>query len=118
MNRRTVALVVVGVVVTLILAGFASYYASGAPDGLDKVAGDHGFAENEKAHPLDDSPVAGYRTRGLGDRLGGGVAGVAGVVLTFAAAGALVVAVRRRSAGPADAAPGPDRGAGPDHPPT
>ena len=38
-------IVVAGVLVALLLAGVASYYASGDPDGLTKVSEDQGFAQ-------------------------------------------------------------------------
>lgn len=96
MSRR--ALVIAGLLVALVLAGVVSYYASGDPDGLNKVAADEGFAENEKAHGLEDSPFSGYETTGVdNDRLSGGLAGVVGVGVTFLVMGGLVYAVRRRA---------------------
>jgi hypothetical protein len=93
-SRR--ALVVVGLLLALVLGGGVSYYASGDPDGLNKVASDEGFAEGEKDHGLDDSPFAGYETTGVDDgRLSGGLAGVVGVGVTFLVVGGLVYAVRR-----------------------
>ena len=46
----TRALVVVGVLVALLLAGVASYYASSDPDGLNRVAEDQGIAQTEREH--------------------------------------------------------------------
>jgi len=94
-------LVVAGVLVALLLAGVASFYASGDPDGLTKVSEDQGFAQTEKEHQAGDGPLAGYETKGIADgRLSGGLAGVLGslVVLTIAGGGALVVRRRRTSA--------------------
>lgn len=96
---RAGALVLGGLLLALVLAGFVSYYASGSPDGLNKVAIDHGFSRAENAHGLKDSPLAGYATRGVDNpRLSGGAAGVAGVVVTFLLAGGVTLAVRRRRA--------------------
>jgi hypothetical protein len=93
-SRR--ALLVVGLLVCVLIAGGLSYYASGDPDGLNKVASDEGFAEGEKSHALEDSPFAGYETKGVdNDRLSGGLAGVVGVGVTFLLVGGLVYAVRR-----------------------
>nr|WP_281390569.1 PDGLE domain-containing protein [Sphaerisporangium rubeum] len=79
------------------LAGFVSFYASSSPDGLEKVAGDKGLDAQKRDHPLGDSPLADYGVRGVGDeRLAVGLAGVAGVVITVAAGGAIFTAVRRR----------------------
>jgi hypothetical protein len=94
-------LVVAGVLVALLLAGVASHYASGDPDGLTKVSEDQGFAQTEQEHRTGDGPLAGYETKGVDDgRLSGGLAGVLGslVVLTIAGGGALVVRRRRTSA--------------------
>lgn len=94
MSRR--ALVLVGLLVALLLAGGASYYASGDPDGLNKVASDQGFDTNAGEHRLEDSPLAGYETTGVDDgRLSGGMAGVIGVGVTFLLVGGLVYLVRR-----------------------
>jgi cobalt/nickel transport protein len=90
-------LVVVGVLVSLFLAGVVSFYASSHPDGLQFVAGEKGFLHSAGAHPSDDSPFAGYSTRGVHDaRLSGGIAGVVGATLVFVLAGGLFLAVRRR----------------------
>lgn len=106
---RTRGLLLVGLLVALVLAGGVSYYASASPDGLNRVAEDKGFATTEEDHALGDSPVAGYEVRGIDDgRLSGGLAGVLGVVVTFALGGAVFLAVRRTgrsAAGPAAADP-------------
>jgi hypothetical protein len=92
----TRTLIIVGAVVALLLAGVVSFYASSAPDGLNKVAADNGISENEKQHGLDGSPLSGYGTKGVdNERLSGGLAGVAGVAVTFAIVGGLVLAIRR-----------------------
>ena len=93
--------VVAGVLVALLLAGVASFYASGDPDGLTKVSQDQGFSTAEKSHDTGDGPFAGYETKGVGDaRLSGGMAGVVGSLVVLALAGGAVLLVRRRR--PAD----------------
>jgi cobalt/nickel transport system permease protein/cobalt/nickel transport protein len=90
---------VVGVLVALLLAGVVSFYASSAPDGLDRVAGDHGLAETERAHAAGDSPLADYRARGVeNDRLATAVAGVSGALVVLALFGGLTFLLRRRAA--------------------
>ena len=99
MTRRlsTRTLVAVGLLVALLLAGVVSFYASRSPDGLNRVAEDHGFAGTAKEHPTEHSPLAGYRTKGVDDgRLSGGLAGVAGALVVLALAGGLALVVRRR----------------------
>ncbi|HEX2314924.1 MAG TPA: PDGLE domain-containing protein [Thermomonospora sp.] len=89
--------------VSLVVAGVVSFYASGDPDGLTKVAEDKGFAAQEKEHALKDSPLGDYGVEGVDDeRLSGGLAGVIGVGLTAAVGGGLFWVVRRRGDAPAD----------------
>ena len=70
--------------VALLLAGVASFYASGDPDGLTKVSEDQGFAQTEQEHQTGDGPFAGYETKGVADgRLSGGMAGVVGSLVVL-----------------------------------
>ena len=41
-----------------------SFYASASPDGLNRVAGDLGFAGAEQASGAQDGPLAGYDVAG------------------------------------------------------
>lgn len=94
-NRTFVA---VGLLVALVLAGVVSYYASSAPDGLNRVAQDHGMAETEREHAADRSPLAGYRARGIeDDRLATAVAGVGGALVVLVLFGGLTFLLRRRA---------------------
>lgn len=98
-TRRRVStrtLVVVGLVVSLLLAGVVSGWASSNPDGLEHVASQVGFGDTAQDSPTADSPVAGYETRGVEGRLGGALAGVVGVVLTAVLMGGLLLLLRRR----------------------
>jgi cobalt/nickel transport protein len=101
--------------VTLVLAGIVSYYASSSPDGLERVAEEHGFSGAAEEHPAAGSPMADYQANGVDDsRLSGGAAGVVGSVVVLALAGGLTLALRRRGSDqePAVDAAGsrPDRG--------
>ncbi len=88
----------VGLLVALLVAGFGSYYASSHPDGLEYVAGKTGFLDSAEKPKTSDSPFAGYETQGVDDdRLGGGIAGVAGVLLVLVIMGGIAYAVRRRA---------------------
>lgn len=96
-RSRTWILVVIGLAVALLLAGFASYYASSSPDGLEKVAADEGLDANAQDHALADGPLADYGVQGVSDeRMSVGLAGVIGVTVTFVVAGGLFLLVRRR----------------------
>jgi cobalt/nickel transport system permease protein len=75
----TGGLVAVGLAVTLLLAGVASFFASGSPDGLEYVAEEQGFLDTARDHAFGDLPLADY-----GD-VGGipvGLAGLLGVAAT------------------------------------
>jgi cobalt/nickel transport system permease protein len=101
-SRRT--LWVTGLVTSLVLAGFVSFYASANPDGLEKVAADKGFDQKAEEHAAADSPLADYGVKDVGNaRLSGGLAGVIGVGVTVVAGSGVFWAVRRRRT--ADASP-------------
>jgi hypothetical protein len=85
-------------VVVLLLGGVVSHYASRSPDGLSRVADDQGISRVQKQHAADDSPLAGYSVRGLGDdRLSRGIAGVVGVGVVLLLGTGLTRVVRRRA---------------------
>ncbi|MDC0772957.1 energy-coupling factor ABC transporter permease [Streptomyces sp. HD] len=87
----------VGLVTSLVLAGFVSFYASASPDGLEKVAADHGIDKKAEGHTNADSPLADYGVKDITDaRLSGGLAGVIGVGVTVVAGSAVFWTVRRR----------------------
>jgi cobalt/nickel transport system permease protein len=93
---RLAAFVAVGLLVALALAFFVSPQASDEPDGLDKVAMDQGFSEQQTSHRTEDSPLAGYGVAGVeSERVSTGLAGVIGVGATFAVAGGALLLVRR-----------------------
>jgi cobalt/nickel transport protein len=69
--------------VSLVLAGIVSFYASSHPDGLEKVAETIGFMETAKDHSIAGIPLADYGVKGVeSERLSVGLAGVIGVLST------------------------------------
>jgi cobalt/nickel transport protein len=127
--RRTTWFILGGLLVALLLAGVVSNFASGSPDGLDsastkgctvddagEITGGDCVARNAEDHELDDSPLADYRVRGVDNRfLSTGLAGVAGVLLTFAIGSGMFWLVRRRRPAPdGDAEPGTGASVGTD----
>ncbi len=116
--RKTTGFLLGGLLVALLLAGVVSNFASAAPDGLDsastkgcttnadgEITGGTCIARGAEDHELAGSPLADY---GEGAGLPTGVAGVAGVLLTFAVGGGLFWLVRsRRPVGTRPGPPGP-----------
>jgi len=91
-------LLIAGFAVSLFIAGFASYYASSSPDGLEKVAEDTGFIETAKENTNADTTLADYGVKGVdNERLSTGTAGVIGVLATAGVSTGLFLVLRRRS---------------------
>lgn len=111
MNKKLGWFLAGGLLVALILAGFVSNFASGSPDGLDaatlrgcttdedgNITGGTCMAQQAQDHQLKDGPLADYGVKGLDNPyLSTGVAGVAGVLVTFAVGAGLFWLLRRRS---------------------
>ena len=96
--RSTRTVIVVGVVISLLLAGLVSFYASGHPDGLEYVGETLGFGESARDSAVAGSPLADYAVSGVDDaRLSGGLAGVVGVLVTGALMAGVLLLVRRSS---------------------
>ena len=94
-------LLVTGLLLALLVAGVASFYASGSPDGLERVATDQGFIDREQEHAAGDGPLAGYATSGVDDeRASGGIAGVVGTLVVLGAGSGLFLVLRRREREP------------------
>ncbi|MCU0306961.1 MAG: PDGLE domain-containing protein [Thermoleophilia bacterium] len=79
------------------LAMGLSPLASSSPDGLERVADDHGFAGQGGLHPVQQAaPVPDYAFPGIGDpRLATGLSGLAGTLAVLALGWGLVRVVRR-----------------------
>lgn len=95
-SRRPITLfVLLGIGIALVLAFFVSPLASSSPDGLERVAIDQGFEGQAAPHAMAGTPLADYEVAGVHDSwLSTGLAGVIGVALCFALAGAVVLAIR------------------------
>jgi hypothetical protein len=96
MSRR--AFWIAGLLLTLLVAGVVSSWASASPDGLEWAAGESGFAGTEQDSAVAGSPLAEYGVEGVEDeRVSGGLAGVVGVAATLVLAGGLTLVLRRRT---------------------
>lgn len=101
MSRRS--FLVAFLVAALLIAGIGSFYASSHPDGLEYVAEQTGFLDSADEAKTADSPFADYETAGIDDaRIGGGLAGVVGVLVVLLLMWGIAVAVRRRDREPAE----------------
>ncbi len=72
-------------VVAVALAVFVSPFASGSPDGLEKVAADQGFETAAAEEPTWGlSPLGDYQLPGIGnERVATAIAGLLGTVVLF-----------------------------------
>lgn len=92
--------IVGGLLVAIGLAMLVSGFASSSPDGLNKVAEDHGFAADARQHLFENGPLAGYAVKGVnGDRLSTGLSGLIGVLVTFGVGLALFALLRAMRSG-------------------
>jgi len=101
MRRKIWGFVLGGLLVSFLLAAFVSPFASKAPDGLERISADKGFAEKGEGgsawrFPLmPDYKIPGVRSESVGTAL----AGIAGTLLVFAVAfGVGKLMSRRRAA--------------------
>jgi cobalt/nickel transport system permease protein len=109
MKANVKLFIAAGLVVGLALALLVSPFASSSPDGLEKVASEEGFEGSAREHDTADSPLADYGVDGVDDeRVGTGLAGVIGVLLTFGIGLGLFAAVRALR--PADRTPAASTG--------
>ena len=96
-RASTRALLVLGLLVSVVVAGLASFYASERPDGLEHVAATLGLGSTARDSAAAGSPLAGYAVAEVSDpRLSGGLAGLAGIVVVGLVMAALVLLLRRR----------------------
>lgn len=68
--------------IVLFTAGVLSSFASGSPDGLERVAEDLEFLQEAKSYHAD-TPLADYQVRGIENPyLSTGLSGIIGVLMT------------------------------------
>jgi cobalt/nickel transport system permease protein len=108
-SRRvtTTAFVLVGLATAVLLAFLVAPRANPNPDGLERVAIDHGLDSGVTEHASAGSPFADYGVEGVDNpTLGTGTSGVVGIAATFAiGTGAVYLLRRSRRHQPAPAPP-------------
>lgn len=93
-------MMVAGLIVAAVLAVLLSPLASMMPDGLERVAENLGFIHKGEGAGALKAPIPDYAMPGLGrGAVATSVAGLAGVLLTFAAAYGLGRLIKRKRGG-------------------
>ena len=88
-------LVVVGLIVSIVIAGVLSFYASSHPDGLEKVSADQGLDVTAVDSANADSALADYGVAGVeNERASAFLGGVIGVAITGLAGFGLYIWLR------------------------
>lgn len=76
--------IIIGLIVSLFLAGLISIFASPWPDGLEKVAEDKGFLEKSEIESPVKSPIPDYTFPGIkNEKLATSIAGILGTAVVF-----------------------------------
>jgi cobalt/nickel transport system permease protein len=95
-RRSIIEVLVGGFVVAIALATLVSPFASSSPDGLEKVATDKALDTGAEDHALADGPLADYGVDGVdNERVSTGLAGLIGVVVTFAVGFGIFAVIKR-----------------------
>jgi cobalt/nickel transport protein len=102
-QTRNRAFVLSGLGVALLIGVFLSPFADSNPDGLDRVAQDHGFDQKAVEEPISHqlpfySVFEEYAVRGVPEQFATPIAGLVGTLATFGLAwGAGKLLVRGKS---------------------
>jgi cobalt/nickel transport system permease protein len=88
-------LLVVGLIVSIVIASILSFYASSQPDGLEKVTADQSLDVNAVDSANADSALADYGVAGVeNERASAFLGGIIGVAITGLAGVGLYVWLR------------------------
>jgi len=88
-------LLVIGLLASIVIAGFLSFYASSQPDGLEIVSADQGLDVTAVDSANSDSALADYGVAGVeNERASAFLGGVIGVAITGLAGVGLYVWLR------------------------
>jgi cobalt/nickel transport system permease protein len=88
-------LLIVGLIVSIVIASILSFYASSQPDGLEKVTADQSLDVNAVDSANSDSALADYGVAGVeNERASAFLGGLIGVAITGLAGVGLYVWLR------------------------
>lgn len=94
MNRKEIT---IGLIIAVIAAIFLSPLASSLPDGLEKVAKDHGFIEKGEQGSLWKAPIPDYIFPGIkNEKLATSISGLLGSVIIFGIGCSLALLLKKR----------------------
>jgi hypothetical protein len=95
----TIVFIAIALALAVGLATAVSPFASPAPDGLTRVAGDEGFLDAGTTHSVQESsPLPAYAFPGIADaRIAKGVAGFVGTLGIFVVGFGIAWGLRRTS---------------------
>ena len=94
MNRREI---IIGLIIALIIAFFLSPLASSLPDGLEKVAHDHGFIVKSEQDTILKSPIPNYAFPGIkNEKMATAISGLLGTVVIFVIGCGLALLLKQR----------------------
>ena len=104
-RRSTTTFVAAALVVAMVLGVLVSPFASGSPDGLEKVAEDKAFLDRGGTHPIQEgAPIPDYAFPGVAsESVATALAGLVGTLVVFALGyglAALARGRRSRASGP------------------
>jgi cobalt/nickel transport protein len=89
--------ILVGLMIALSVALLISPFASSFPDGLERIAQDHGFTDKGEGPPVFPSPVPDYAIPGLKSReLATSIGGFLGTLAIFGIAYGVAAFIKRR----------------------
>lgn len=89
--------IIIGLLLSLIVAGIIFLFASSLPDGLERVAADKGFLQRGEVHPALKAPLADYGVPKIpSERLATALAGIFGTLLVFTLAYLLASRLRNK----------------------
>ena len=90
-------LIVVGLLISLMLAILLSPFASKLPDGLERVAENFGFIHKEKEAELIKGAIPDYSMPGIGnENIAASLAGIVGVIMASGLALALGMVLKKK----------------------
>jgi len=89
--------ILIGLIIALILAFFLSPLASSLPDGLEKVAHDHGFIAQGETSSILKSPIPDYSFPGIkNEKMATAISGLLGTLVIFGIGCGLALLLKRR----------------------